>query len=303
MQDELFIGPKVLTPLPVPAKAGQYPRVTIAGAGLLKDNAKRRGPGSPYGRTVRSYSNDNYTCIEYGGEAVIPDDDAKDIGRFFDLAASELRWKTREVSISHERRTAAAILAPATFSLTTSGTAYTTANMATFDLGLDIDAAKQAIRGRGESTSELTLVMSDIVFDLVRASTRLQNRIRGTVSTDTQLILDRQAVADALGVKEVLVGCATYDSSGEGAATATITRIWSNTYIWLGTCRAAAGPQDYFSGSTGHTLFWDQDTSGIITVEQYHEENIRSTIARARQYTDEKIINANTGQLLVTQYS
>ena len=30
-----------------------------------------------------------------------------------------------------------------------------------------------------------------------RASTRIQNRIRGTISTDTQLVLDRQALADA----------------------------------------------------------------------------------------------------------
>jgi hypothetical protein len=301
-QGELYIGLKALTPLPVTAKAGQYPKVTLAGAGLLKNNAKRRGPGSAYGRTVRSYTNDNYTCIEYGGEAVIPDDDARDVSRFFDLASKELMWKQREVQLAHELRTKTTLFNPATFSLTTSATAYTEANLATFDLGLDIDSAKQQIQQRGESVDSLTAIMSLSVFNRVRASTRLQNRIRGTVSTDTQLILDAQALADALGLKEVLVGKAVYDTAGEGAASASLSTIWSDTYIWLGTCNNAAGEGDYFNGSTGHTLFWAQDAA-ILQVEEYRDESIRSQVVRARQYTDEKIVNANTAQLLVTQYS
>lgn len=300
LQSELYIGAKALTPLPVTGKAGQYPVVTLAGAGLLKNNAKRRGPGSGYGRTTRSYSNDNFTCIEYGGEAIVPDDDVRDVSRFFDLATSELRWKQREVSLAHEIRVAAKLFDPSVFSLTTSATAYTTANMASFDLGLDIDLAKQQIQGRGESSEGLTAIMSLATFNLVRASTRLQNRIRGTISTDTQLVLDAQAVADALGLKEVLIGKATYDTAGEGAAAASLSNIWGNTYIWLGMCKPAGGPQDYFSGATGHTLFWEQDAA-IVQVEEYRDESIRSSIVRARQYTDEKIINANTAQLLVTQ--
>jgi hypothetical protein len=209
-------------------------------------------------------------------------------------------WKQREVQLAHEIRVATALFAPGTFSLTTSATAYTTANMATFDIGLDIDLAKQQIQGRGESSEGLTAVMSLATFNLIRASTRLQNRIRGTISTDSQLVLDAQAVADALGLKEVLIGKATYDTSGEGAATASLSNIWSNVYIWLGTCNNAAGEQDYFNGSTGHTLYWAQD-SAILQVEEYREETIRSSVVRARQYTDEKIINANTAQLLVTQ--
>jgi hypothetical protein len=297
---QTFIGAMALPPLPVTAKAGQYPVITKATASLLKDNAKRRGPGSGYSRTQRSFTSDTYTTVEYGSEAIVPDDTARDVSRFFDLESAETRWKYREVQISHERRAAAVLFAPATFNLTTSATAYTAALAATFDVGLDIDEAKAQILGRGESVDELTAIMSLAVFNRLRSSTRFQNRARGTVSSDTQLILSREAVAETLGLKEILIGRATYDSAGEGSAS--LSTIWSDTYIWLGQCRAAAGPEQFFSGSTGHTLFWQQDAD-IFQAESYRDESIRSTVIRCRQSTDEKIVNSNTAQLLVTQYS
>ena len=303
LQSTLFIGAKVLPPLPVPDRAGQYPYIGKAAAGLLKNNAKRRGPGADYARTNRSFTNDNYTCIEYGSEAVVADDNAKDVGRFFDLEASETRWKYREVQLAHELRAKATVFAPATFNLTTSATAYTEAAAGTFDIGLDVDTAKQAIQSRGESPDGLSAVMSLSVFNRVRASTRLQNRARGIQSTSAQLVLDAQAVAEALGLKEVIVGAGAYDTSGEGAATVSMSNIWTDTYIWLGQIKAAAGPQDYFAGGTGYTLFWQADAGEIFTVESYREEQKRASIIRCRQTTDEKIVNASSAQLLVTQYS
>jgi hypothetical protein len=300
---ELFIGPKVMPPLPVPAKAGQYPLITKESAGLLRSgNVVRRGSGAAYSRDASSYSNDTYTCIEYGCEAIVPDDASADASRFFSLESFETRRKYRHIQLAHESRVAAKIFAPATFNQSTSATAYTAANLTTFDIGLDLDLCKEQIQTRGESVTDLTVVMSLPVFLRARASTRLQNRIRGTVSTDTQLILDAQAMADALEVKEVLVGRAAYDTTQDNNATSSLTNCWNNTYIWIGTVRPAAGPNDFFSGSVGYTLFWQQDAD-IIQVESYREENIRSTIVRARQFTDEKIVLADGAQLFQTQYS
>ena len=301
-QSTLFIGAKALPPLPVLAKAGQYPVVTRATGGLLKNNAKRRGPGTNYSRTTRAYTVDNYTTVEFGSEAVVPTDNAKDVGRFFDLEAAETRWKYRDVQLGHELRVKDVLFAPATFALTTSATAYTAAAAASFDVGLDIDEAKAQIMARGEDPTMLTAVMSMPVFNRIRSSTRLQNRIRGNRSTDAFLSLTAAEVASALGLKEVLVGAGAYDTSGEMATTVTMSNIWDNTYIWLGNVAPAAGAQDYFAGGTGYTLFWQEDAD-IFQVESYYEDSIRSTIIRARQNTAEKIVNANTAQLLVTQYS
>ena len=302
LTEQLFIGMRVMPPLPVPNKAGQYPYLSKKSAGLLRRSVKRRGPGANYARDTSSYETGTYTTQEYGCEAVVPDDNTNDVGRFFSLESFETRKKYRQVQLDHEIRVAAKVFDPSVFTLTTSATAYTAANLATFDIGLDIDLAKQDIQSRGENTMDLTVVMSLPVFLRARASTRLQNRIRGTISTDSQLVLNEEAMAAALEVKEVLVGRAAYDTSSENASASSMSNIWSNSYVWVGTVKEAGGPEDYFSGSVGHTLYWEQD-SAFVQVESYREDDIRSTIIRGRQYTDEKIILAPGGELLVTQYS
>ena len=302
LQSELYIGPKACPPLPVPNIAGQYPVIQKNAGNLLRNEAKPRGAGANYGRITRSWTNDNYTCEEYGMEAIVDDKSARNIGRFFDLEARETVWAYRQVQLAHEIRVSNLLFAPATFSLTTSATAYTSANLATMDVGLDIDAAKAQIQGRGENIDNLTVVMSLNNFYRARASTRLQNRIRGVASTDTYLTLSEEQVADALQVKQILIGRATYDTSLQGAPTSTLSNIWADTYMWVGNVVEASGPEDYFSGSTAFTLFWQEDAD-LFQVESYREEAIRSTIIRARQNTSEKVVLAASAQLLVTQYS
>lgn len=302
LQSELYIGPKVLPPLPVSARAGQYPVIKKNAGNLLRNETTRRGPGANYARVSRAYETDTYTCTEYGFEAIVDDSNRADVSRFFDLSATEMRFAMRQLQLGHELRTAAAINDPSTFSLSTAATAYTAANLGSFDIGLDIDLAKQEIQSRGENTSNLTVVMSLPMFLRARASTRLQNRIRGTISTDSQLVLNEQAMADALEVKEVLVGRATYDISKQGASASSLSNIWSNSYIWIGNVASGGGADSYFNGSVGHTLFWNQDAD-IFQVESYREENIRSEIIRARQNVTEKIVLATAAQLLVTQWS
>ena len=302
LQSQLYIGPQVLPPLPVQAKAGQYPYVSVTSGSLLRNEVKGRGPGANYARINRAYLNGNYTAQEYGIEAIIDDSQSNDISRFFSIESTETRLAMRQVQLAHEIRVAAKIFDPSVFNLTTSATAYTSTNLASFDLGLDVDTAKAQIQSRGESVDNLTLVMSPNVFYRARASTRVQNRIRGTISTDSQLVLSQQALADCLEVGQVLVGRAAYDTSKLGASSPTMSNIWSDTYCWLGRSISGGSQEQYFNGSTGFTLFWNEDAS-LFQVESYREESIRSTIVRGRHHTSEKIVLAPSAQLLVTQYT
>ena len=305
LQSTLYIGAKAMPPLPVPNQFGQYPVVKKTTGNLLRNEVKSRGYGANYPRIQRQYENDNYSCQEYGIEAVVDDSNRENLSRFFDLESSETRWAYRQVQLAHELRVKSVLFNRATFTATTSATAYTAANVIGngvngFDVGLDIDIAKQAIQARGENVNGLTLVMSLNTFNLIRASNKLQNRVRGTISTDSQLTLDKQSIADALQVKEILVGAAAYDTSAQGASSSTMSNIWTDDYIWLGTVMPAAGPSQYFSGGVGYTLFWAQDAD-IFQVESYRQEQIRSEVIRARQFTAEKIVLATAGQLLATQ--
>jgi hypothetical protein len=303
LTSELFLGPKILPPLPVTAKAGQYPYISITSGALLRDEVKARGPGGNYARLDRKYITGNYTCEEYGIEVPVDDSQAMDVSRFFNLESTETRLALRQVQLAHERRTASAIIDQSVFGVTTSAVSYGSgaSSLANMDIGLDVDTAKQSIQGRGESTEGLSLVMSLNVFIRARTSTKLQNRIRGTISTDSLLVLDAQSMAAALGVKEVLIGRAYYDTSKTGASTASLSAIWGDTYMWLGRSITGGATEQYFNGSTGFTLYWNEDSS-IFQVESYREDAIRSTIIRARHNVTEKIVNPRTAQLIATQY-
>jgi hypothetical protein len=298
--ESTFIGTRLMPPMPVVAKAGQYPVLKINAGKMLRGEVRRRGPTSTYARTEGAWEYDTYSCFEYGLERLVGDVDQADVGRFFDLEATTSKLVQRQLLLAHERRVAAKMFSTSNFSLTTSATAYTTTNLTSFDIAFDVDLAKLEISKRGESTavSDLVAVMSEALYLRARQSTRLQNRIRGTASTDSTLSLDPAAMAEALGVREVLIGRNAYDTTLQGASASSLSSIWSDSYLWIG--KAAAG--DYFSGGAGRTLFWQEDGS-IIRVESYREEQNRSTVIRVRHTTDEKIINANAGQLLVTQMS
>ena len=304
-QSQLFIGAKVMPPLPVPNRAGQYPVIKKNAGNLLRNEAKVRGAGATYPRITRQWENDNYTAQEYGIEALVDDSNREDLSRFFDLESTETRLAYRQVQLAHEIRVSSAIINTGTFSITTSATAFTLANRlgnGGFDLGLDVDTAKQAIQGRGEDATNLSLVMSLPVFNRVRGSTQVQNRVRGIQGNDSALVLDTASVAKALQVKQILIGAAAYDTSAQGASASVMSNIWPNTYAWLGAISEPTGPQDYFGGGTGFTLFWQQD-SDIFQVESYREERARSEVIRARQYTAEKVVLAPSAQLIDLQWS
>lgn len=301
LQGELYIGAKAMPPLPVPAKQGQYPVIQKNGGDLLRDETKRRAAGATYPRIQRAVTTDTYDCIEYGLETIVDDGDNENFSRFFSLESFEIRRAYQQVQLAHERRVASALFAPATFNLTTAAVTYTSTNLATFDIGLDVDSAKQQIAQRGENVDNLTVVMSLNNFLRARASTKLQNRIRGTISTDAFLTLSVEAMAEAMQVKQILIGRAQYDTTPQGAAASSLSAIWSDTYLWVGNVANASGPEQYFSGGTGYTLFWEQD-SDIFQVESYREDQRRSEIIRARQFTAEKIVLASGAQLVVTGY-
>ena len=297
--DELLIGTQVMPPLPVMERSGQYPRLNIEkGRMLAPTDVKRRGPTSDYPRKTRQWEQDTYTCIEYGLEGLLGNDTVSDLARFFDAEATVARLTQSDLLLAHERRVASVIQDSSTFGVTTSSTAYVKANDAVMDFGYDIDLAKEAIRGRGESVNpaDLTVVIPASIFPVIRASEKLQKRIFGFAQGQNLRPLTPAEVATALEVRQVLIGRANYNSAAEGK-TPIITDVWDDDYIWIGQVRTG---DNLMAGGAGRTMFWERD-GNLVTVESYDVPEKRSTALRVRHTTDEKIVNANTGQLIATQ--
>jgi hypothetical protein len=298
--ESTLIGTAVMPVLNVPVKAGQYPSFVLKEGQLLKSDVKNRAPYSTYARGTRAFNQETYTALEYGYEEAVDDTVTLDVARFFDAETVAAKLAKRKLLLAHELRVAAKIFDSGTFTATNSGTAYTTANIATFDVGADVQEALDRMLAKGESTSNAKVVIPYPVWTRLRASTKFQNRLRGTgLSSDTILNASTQAAAEVFGVSEVLVGRASYDSAPEGVAFAAA-NVWANTYIWVGNVTEASS--GFFGGGSGFTLNWSE-YGPVIGVSTYRDESIKSNIVRASHYTAEKIVNANAGQLITTQYS
>ena len=295
-----LIGTQVMPILDVPVRAGQYPSFVLKEGQLLKSDVKNRAPYGSFARGTRAFNQDTYTALEYGYEEAVDDTVTLDVARFFDAEVIAAKLAKRKLLLAHELRVAAKLFDNTVFTATNSGTAYTVANLATFDAGADVQEAIDRLLAKGESTSNLKVVIPYAVWTRIRASTKFQNRLRGAgISSDTILNASTQAAAEVFGVAEVLIGRASYDTAPEGIAFAA-GNVWSNTLIWVGSVtQASAG---FFGGGAGFTLNWSE-YGPAIGVSTYREEAIKSNIVRASQYTAEKVVNANAGQLITTQYS
>lgn len=298
--DRWFMGAQIAPPLPVDEQAGQYPQIKINEANLMRDVAAPRQRGSDYKRITGQLTRGSYETQEFGFEQVIDDDDVADNSRFFDLATRLTLQRTRQLQLRHEKLVRDVAFSPSVFPLITSGTAYTNANITSFDVADDVENALNEIAGRGENPDTRSVaIVPEAVYRRIKASTRLQNRVRGIASTDTQLNLTEAQIADALGVGRVMVLKAREDTSKQGAASSTIAQIWPNTYIWVGIVDSGDNALD----SALRTLYWSKSTPSVFTVEQYREDKVRGEILRVRGHWSIHVANANRGQLIATQFS
>jgi hypothetical protein len=299
-----LIASRVAPVINVPTQEGQYPKFKLTSGNLLKRASNlRRAPSSAHSRGSLAFEWDNYATYEYTHELPLDATVKKNMARFFDASVIVAQQAKRKLLLDWEIRAAALTFSTGNYgSATNSATAYTVANLATFDIGLDIDAAKGVLLGKGESDQDLTVVMSHNVFTRARASTKLQNRLRGIgVSSDTILNVDEAAVAEALGVKQVLVGKNYYDTALQGV-TFSGSAIWGDTYVWVGKLGEAGSPEQMLKGGAQYTLNWS-DYGAPLGIWDYEEPQTSSTIIRAGQFVNEKVINGNAGTLIATQYS
>lgn len=299
-----LIATKVLPVVNVPAKDGQYPKFKLASGNLLKrETALQRAPGSHYARGSLAYEQDTYSTQEYGFELPLDATIKADTSRYFDASVVIANQAKRKPLLEQEIRAAAATFNTTNYGAATNSiVAYTIANIATIDVGLDVDLAKEVLLGLGESDADLSVVMSKAVFNRLRASTKLQNRLRGIgIASDTILQVDEAAVAEALGVKQVLIGKNYYDTALSGQAFVS-GAIWSNTYVWVGRLGNAGGPEQMLNAGAQYTLNWSE-YGPPMAVFEYEEPQTNSVVFRAAHHVTEKVVNANAGTLIATQFA
>ena len=288
--DSGLIGGLVMPPLSVATKAGQYLKIDTATGHLMRvdaDASKRNADGS-YSRISRAFTSDTYLCEDRGLEELIDDSNQADLSRFLDTEATIAKLLLRNIKLAHETRVAAAIFNTSNFNNTTVGTVWSDSAA---DPITNLQDAISRLRKKGVDAN--TLVVNLDVYNLLRKNAKVQSYIFGSVGTGDLRNVDASLIAANLGISQVLVASAAYDSSKKGQA-ASGSFVWSSSKAWIGNVQSG----DFVAGGAGRTLTWTGDASDLFVVETYRDEARRSGVVRVRQHTSEKVVDSTAGELL-----
>ncbi|MDP3786126.1 MAG: hypothetical protein Q8R05_01005, partial [Candidatus Omnitrophota bacterium] len=137
-----------------------------------------------------------------------------------------------------------------------------------------------------------TLICSKANIDRLLANNGVKDAIKYVARLTEAEILN--ALADILGIKEIVVGKGIYNSAKEGKPFASAD-IWNDDYAMVAVIDAS---QRLSSPSLGRTFLWTLDSPENATVEQYRDDAARSDIFRVRQHVDEHIIDPYFAHLM-----
>lgn len=294
--DEQFMGLRVLPEAPLSMISAHVPKIKIGEGDLMRASKKRRTPGAHFDRWQSSIGDYSITLVQVGEEVLIPDEVQSTYEDYFDLEAIYLGEASERLKRGVEIDQATVLFDAGAFVSANSAVAYTLANVATINFILDVLTAIRAAKARGERPD--TIVMSGIVYDLLRQTTKLQQWIAGSINPNS--VVTPETITASLktqGIKQVLVMDSYVNESDAGQADV-INPIWNNTYVFVGSVKDGA----LRNGGVGRTFFWEKE-GPLFNVSSYRDESRKSNVIRAMKTAYPYITNARAGQLITTQYS
>jgi len=288
-----FIADAILPPVMVSTKTGTYTKITRESI-LKRANAKRQME-SGYNRISIVGEDATWACEERGLEYPVGDDVRAMYKNDFDVDMIGVKHLRHKLLL--EREYAVKSLIQATTYTSGGATLYTDVSSAPWD-AVDSDAighvadASEIIRTNSGVQPD-TLVISRAVLANLLSNTALVARFPGAAAITQELLM--QNMAAVFGLTKLVVGNVVYDTTEEGVAS-TLSDLWTDDYAFI--CKTANPGDPIDVPSVGRTFVWMEDSSIDLVYETYREEQIRSTIHRARQHVDEVLIESQFGHLL-----
>jgi hypothetical protein len=299
-----LIWDQVLPPLPLTQRTAHLPKLTFAATELARIITDVNAPGADIPRISAGLSDFTLNVAIRKMEIGIPVEAEMDYAKLFSLEAF---WSkhlgNKYLSLTLEYLVAQAIFNTTNFgAATNSGVAYTVANIDTISLIADLVAALNRVRDAGEEPD--TVVIPAQVWERCAQSKLVSNFVIGQLGAISEITTTTLETAlRRLGFEvKVLIGRAQYNSAAKGSKT--LTRVWANTYIWVG--RAGYKNDTTDDGipiidGVGCTAYWSQ--YGLMIGEAYLDQPKEQNVVRGKLSGNPTIFNANAGTLIATQYS
>ena len=306
--DKLLFGEKLLPVLPVDARAGIFPKITIGNGGeLLKADSTLRGPTGTYNETTRKFTTDQYECLDRGMEERIDDVVVRDYAKFFDVEVLTSKLITRTMKLDYEKRVYDLLIqntngflkldaSDTTAGKTgakyvdTAGDAWgSSATLTGADYSLLFMDAIKELTKRGETPN--TMVIGQNAWDHIRRSTKLNTFLYGSLGAGVGYkLVNESDIAKQFRIANIFIASAHLDGSARNKG-ASLTPLWDNDKVWIGDVTGG----EVSGGGAGRTFVWSKDGSGLYTTETYRSEPRRGDMVRVRHHTAEKMVNSNAG--------
>lgn len=325
--DQYFIAQQVLPVKFSKRDTGEYHKLTLTETEKMRSDlgdSTLRAPKSGYKEVDRTYKKDSFTTKDRGLVEKVDDSDRAKTAPSFDAEEVAARLILSNMSRAHEYRVQALFMDAGTFSADAAAVAYTEANISTIDAARDVGNAVGKVKKRGEMVN--AIIMAWPVWNIVRRTKLLREYFFGSNGGNAMITRDQfEKAIDENGRIKLYVAEAAYDTAKKGQATSdsTLSYIWPNTYVWVGRIAdqggdvasrerfrmapvnpdGSAGIITLPAGGVGATIIWEEQADSLFVAETYREENIRSDVLRVRQYSTEKVMNANAGTLITTNFA
>jgi hypothetical protein len=293
-----YVAARVAPPFSTPRQTANFSVVAVGD--LLRDGDLSRAPGSGYKRYDYTFTQDSYATLEYGAEEPIDDRERQIYSYSFDVEQVAARRIAARILRNLEIKAATLLQdSSSTFSsyTTTAGTAWS--DVSSSDPIEDVRTAAIAIRGAcGLNPMNLCGICDWRLFEYLRDNEAIIQRLKYAGFNDpNKAKITHQMIADALGLKELIVAGGVKNTSDRGRTTS-ISSIWDYTKFTLA---HLASSNDLREPCVARTFEWSGDNANAAGImEEYREEQSRSQIIRCRSEFHVKAIYAASGYVLTS---
>jgi len=252
--------------------------------------------GATFNRVDLYMDDMSYECTDHGLEGQVTDEDVENYADNFDAEVEKTQAIKLKMQLARELRVRQAIFNTTTWDTSTAAL-YTNYGSTPWDtVGTGIIKQLQTVREKVRMNCGIppnALIISESSMINLMNNTEIKAKFPGApVITEAML---RAAMAAILGIQDLIVGQAVYNSADE-AQDFTGAEIWPDDYAMVAVLGSEGLPRT--EPQLGRTMRWDAYIGDLEYVETYREEQTKSEIVRVEQYVQEKIFDPYFGHLM-----
>jgi hypothetical protein len=278
-----FVASRAGVPVPVAEQSGTY--FVFDKKYWFLDEMQRRAPGQPYPQGGYGVSTATYSTVQWALAHPIPDENRAANQSGADLESTGTQWLAGRALIRKER-----LFAPLMATgVWTSGTGAVSAKWSTTSTPIaDVRTAKRTVSQLTGLTPNM-MICGEIVEDRLVTNANILDGLKYTAAATVESV--RGALAALLGLNQILVAQAIYNSANENA-TGTFAPIVDDDAL---ICYQDPGAGVF--GATAFKMFYWEPGGGLGGVRRYREEGNDADILKMKMQIVFKTVAADLGYL------